>query len=128
MKLGSRILLIIFGIFILLIVLARNSDKLFPNLETEYSSNFSLEKFESIRLDMSKKQVDSILGKPFSFNKTEFIFNNKIDSLNNQFIYYANYSKEKKVSFIFGGFWHFYVVHFDNDTLVIGKDFGTEYD
>ncbi len=118
----KKLLISILLIFLISILFLRNIEFFFPNLFTSYSEKFTKEKFEKIKVGMTKKEVDSILGKPFFFRENEVLD----DTQNAKFE--ASYSKQKSDLFFIFEYWHFFFIQYDKNLLVVEKFSGTEYD
>jgi len=104
-------------ILVLLLIMARNSDILFPDINTKFSSDFSKDNYKEIHSEMKIKQVDSLIGKPLKFNE---VHPNKLNKLSSNINYMGTYSWKKGEFFNFFE-WHLYYIYYDKDSIVVNK-------
>ena len=93
-----RVFFLIAILSVLLLIMARNSEILFPNINTRYSSDFSKTNYKKIHSGMRLKQVDSLIGKPLRFNE---VHPDKLNKLPSNIKYMGAYSWKKRGYFFF---------------------------
>lgn len=111
-------LLILFDLFIGI----EGRSKILPFIDTEFSSNFSVKKYNQISKGMHYVEVKAILGEPFIFTSK------RISSVQpNNAMFISVYSKDGKC--MWADFaWKSFDIYFNDDTVVIDKHSQWWYD